>query len=406
MFSVRGKLKPIHLISVAIAVCLTFLCSCASQNPNRSQFPADVTMNKDAGRGDFLMMTLRLENGEKLPFVVDTGTSITLFDNSLAPQLGKKIGDVSMGNYEHWGQYIKSDLYLTPNLYLGNVLLKTSGSNATTLDLRTLSIETGHPIKGILGMNTLEHYCIQLDFDAGKIRFLDDEKADKKKWGKAFPIIANDADSRPFVAQNLLGAHGPHALIDSGYLSGAGDGWLRPKPFQQWTNLAATLPNSEVHSPYGVFDGEKYPDVSLDVQYVDDADGIGLNFLARHLVTLDFPKHTLYLKRTSDYRLVSKDKESAARLAVESALKCLGQLRNQNRLPGISKSDEGQLTDYHFNHNDSPYLDSVTFDGQKKGDSFFYHCTITRTAKHDSWKLQKMWRTDAQGRVVEEYSVP
>jgi hypothetical protein len=335
---------------------------------------------------------------------VDTGTSITLFDKSLAPQLGKKIGDVSMGNPEHWGQHIKSDLYLTPNLYLGNVLLKTSGSNTTTVDLRKLSFETGYPIKGVLGMNTLEHYCIQLDFDDGKIRFLDDEKADKKNyWGKAFPIIANNADARPFVAQNLLGAQGPHSLIDSGYLS---DGWLRPKSFQQWTNLASPLTNSEAHSPYGVFDGEKYHDVSLDVQYVDDADGIGLNFLARHLVTLDFPKHTLYLKRTSDYRLVSKDKESAARLAVESAMKCLRQLRNQNLLPGVSKSDEGKLTNYNFNHNDSPYLDSVTFDGQKKGDSFFYHYTVARTAKHDSWKLQKAWRTDAQGRVVEEYSVP
>jgi len=219
MFSEHGKLKPIHLISVAITVCLTLLCSCATQNPNRAQLPDDMTMNKGAGRGDFLMITLRLENGEKLPFVVDTGTSITLFDKSLAPQLGKKTGDINMGNTEHWGKYIKSDLYLTPNLYLGNVLLKTSGSNTTTVDLSKLSSETGYPIKGILGMNTLEHYCIQLDFDAGKIRFLDDEKADKKNWGKAFPIIANNADTRPFVAQNLLGAQGPHSLIDSGYMS-------------------------------------------------------------------------------------------------------------------------------------------------------------------------------------------
>lgn len=358
-------------------------------------------MNKDVGRGNFLMMTLRLENGEQLPFVVDTGASITLFDKSLAPQLGKKIGDVSMGK---WGQHIKSDLYLTPNLYLGNVLLKTSGSKTTTVDLSKFSIETGHPIKGVLGMNTLKHYCIQLDFDAGKIRFLDDEKADKRNWGKAFSIVANNADSRPFVAQNLLGAQGPHSLIDSGYLSA--DGWLRPKSFQQWTNLASPLTGSEAHSPYAVFGGEKYHDVSLDVEHVDDADGIGLNFLARHLVTLDFPKHILYLKRTSDYRLVSKDKESAARLVVESAMKCLRQLNDQNRLPGVSKSDNGNLTAYHFIHNDSPYLDSVTFAGQKKGDSSFYHYTVTRTAKHDSWKLQKAWRADAQGHVVEQYSVP
>jgi hypothetical protein len=403
MFLARGKLKPIHLISVASAICLTLLCSCATQNSNRPQLPADVTMNQDAGHGDFLMITLQLENGEKLPLVVDTGTSITVFDKSLVPQLGKKIGDTSMGDSEHWGQYIKSDLYLAPNLYLGNVLLKTSDRNTTTMDLSKLASETGYPIKGVLGMNTLEHYCIQLDFDAGKIHFLDDETADKKNWGKAFPIIANNADARPFVAQNLLGTPGPHSLIDSGYTS---DGWLRPKSFQQWTNAASPLTKGEVHSPDGMFGGEKYHDVSLDVQFVDDADGIGLNFLARHLVTLDFPKHTLYLKRPNDYRLAGKDNESATRLAVESTMKCLKQLCNQNRLPGVSKSDEGKLTDWHFNHHDSPYLDSVTFAGQKKDDSFFYHYTFTRTAEHDSWKLQKAWRADAQGQVVEEYPVP
>ncbi len=292
MFSAHGKLKPIRLFFVASAVCLTFLCSCATQNPNRSPLPADVTMNKDAGRGDSLMITLRLENDEKLLFVVDSGTSITLFDKSLAPQLVRKIGDASMGK---WGQQIKSDLYPTPNLYLGNVLLKTSGSETATIDLSKLSSETGCPIKGVLGMDILEHYCIQLDFDAGKIHFLDDEKTDKKNWGNPFPIIANNGDSRPFVAQNLLGAQGPHSLIDSGYMS---DGWLRPKAFQQWTNLASPLADGEAHSPYGTFGGEKYRDVSLNVEHVDDADGIGLNFLARHLVTLDFPTHTLYLKRT------------------------------------------------------------------------------------------------------------
>jgi hypothetical protein len=149
----------------AASISLMFLCSCATQNSNHRRLPADVTMNKDAGRGDFLTITLRLEN-EELPFIVDTGTGITLFDKSLAPQLGKKTGDVSMGNPDHWGQFMKSDLYLSPNLYLGKVLLKTSGSNTTTVDLSKLAFETGYPIKGILGMNTLEHYCVQLDFDA------------------------------------------------------------------------------------------------------------------------------------------------------------------------------------------------------------------------------------------------
>ncbi len=359
-------------------------------------------MNPDAGRGDFLMMTLRLENGEELPFIVDTGTSTTLFDESLAPQLGEKVGAVSAGNVEHWGQTIKTDLYRAPKIFLGNAPLLQSGSNTLTMDLSKFSTLTGGPVKGILGMNVLEHYCLQLDFAAGKIRFLNDEQADKQNWGKAYPILPNGEDLRPFVAQNLLGAHGPHALIDSGYMS---DGWLRVKAFQQWTNPAAALTAGEVHSPCGMFDGVKYRDVALDVQQVDDADGIGLNFLARHLVTLDFPKHTLYLKRTTDGRPAGKGKPAIPPM-VKSAMQCLSDLHDQNRLPGAAKSDEGQLTHYNSEHHDSPYLDSVTFDGQKKGDLSLYHYTFTRTAKQDPWKLQKAWRTDVQGRVVEEYPVP
>ena len=38
-----------------------------------------------------LNVTLRLENGEKLPFVVDTGSPGTLFDKSLVPKLGGRL---------------------------------------------------------------------------------------------------------------------------------------------------------------------------------------------------------------------------------------------------------------------------------------------------------------------------
>ena len=37
-------------------------------------------------------------------------------------------------------------------------------------------------------MDVLKNYCIQLDFAANKIRFLDDKRADKEQWGKPFPL--------------------------------------------------------------------------------------------------------------------------------------------------------------------------------------------------------------------------
>jgi NPCBM/NEW2 domain-containing protein len=94
---------------------------------------------------------------------------------------------------------------------------------------------------------------------------------------------------------NLFGSQGPHSLIDSGFLS---DGWLMPQYFQQWTNHAVLPARGEARWPNGLFGGEKYPFVSLPRIDVE-SDGLGLRFLARHLVTLDFPKQIMYLQRQS-----------------------------------------------------------------------------------------------------------
>jgi hypothetical protein len=71
-----------------------------------------------------------------------------------------------------------------------------------------------------------------------------------------------------------------------------------PPWFEQWTNQAKLPAAGEARSPSGRFGGEAYPFVQVEQQKVE-SDGIGLRFLARHLVTLDFPRGTLYLKRQS-----------------------------------------------------------------------------------------------------------
>jgi hypothetical protein len=134
--------------------------------------------------------------------------------------------------------------------------------------------------------------------------------------------------------------------------------------------------------------------------------GIGLRVLAQNLVTFDFPNRTMYLKRTSKWPLVDKDVKAKAMIMANSALKFLLQLKDKNQLPGCSKNDHGKATDFHCNHDDSPYLDSATCNLLKNGDSSIYHYTVNRTSKRGPWKLQKAWRTDASGKTLEEYPVP
>ena len=108
-------------------------------------------------------------------------------------------------------------------------------------------------------------------------------------------MALNVKDARPAIAWNLAGMQGPHSLIDSGCNF---DGWLMPKYFEQWTNQAEPSAAGVVRSPKGALGGEVYPDIYLHPIDVE-SDGIGIHFLSRHLVTLDFPKRTLYLQRQS-----------------------------------------------------------------------------------------------------------
>jgi hypothetical protein len=302
--------KRTFVLAGAFAGWILFPSNCPHLSAAEPGLPAPVAINPEAGRGGFLAVPVRVGDGADELFIVDCGTTGTLFDKSLEPKLGKALGQ---GNMQSWGKKKPVNVYAMPKLYLGGVQLATE-DRTVALDLQ-LPVIGGRHVGGMLGYNTLRHYCIQLDFAASQMRFLNDQQADKTTWGRAFPIVPlNDRDERPAVAANLLGLRGPHSLIDSGFPS---DGWLMPQYFLQWTNNAVPPGKDECRSPSGMFEGEKYPLADLQRNDVE-SDGIGLRFLARHLVTLDFPGQTLYLKRQSVGPLSNPDLKSGRMKALDA----------------------------------------------------------------------------------------
>ena len=364
-------------------------------------------MNQDAGREGWLMVVVHLANCKKLPLVLDTGSPITAFDKSLKLELGQQLGTATFSNF---GVKQDVDVYAAPKLYLGNVPLQMVGTNVIVFDRQKLADPGSSSIMGFIGMDVLQNYCLQLDFAAGKLRFLDDESADKTKWGEPFPLT-DIGDGCFSINDNLAGVKGSSSVIDTGCDN---SGWLRPELFQQWTNHESSAAG-KVYSPDGMLGGEIYHDLDLrppDAKSLvgDDThikfSGIGLRVLAENLVTLDFPKRTLYLKRTSDWPLATRDMEAVMKSAGNSSMKSFKQLFKSGRLPGASKDDHGKTTAFHFNRVRSPYLETATWDTLKEGDHFFYHYTFTRTSKDGPWKLQKAWRTNQNGHTVEEYPLP
>ena len=158
-----------------------------------------------------------------------THLSVTVLDKSLESKLGRCFWTHRLWHEWYGVKVVK--LFRAPKLYLGNTQLPT-GCWIHTADLSIMSSErnrilhTNRQIMGVLGMDCLKYYCIQLDFAADKMCFLDPEHSNQQDWGKAFPLTAFNSGCFS-VRENLTGVKGPGSLIDAGCNF---DGWLTPKP--------------------------------------------------------------------------------------------------------------------------------------------------------------------------------
>lgn len=176
-----------------------------AEEPIAPPAPFEVAINPEAGRGGLLIIKLGLEGGEELPVIVDTGSPGTVLDKSLEPRLGERLGERTI-----WALAGKQQagLYRVPRLYLGASPVLT-GSDILTADLHKMVPRAGGTIKGILGMDSLRHYCLQLDFEARKLRFLDAGHLDTTSLGKAFPLtLAREEGAESFQ----LWIHSPNPL--------------------------------------------------------------------------------------------------------------------------------------------------------------------------------------------------
>lgn len=353
-----------------------------------SELPSEVLMNKEAGRGNWLFVNLRLESGEELPFFVDTGTTITCFDKSLEPRLGKRVGT---GQLQHYGDKIRVGIYPAPKLSLGGVVLMT-GSNVITVDFTKASSDAGRSVMGVLGQDCLQHYCIQLDFQAGKMRFLGHGQIDAAELVRSFPLTGSGkkGDIRPRIDfGNFLGPKSMSLIVDTG---NAHDGDFETAPFRRAVKKHTLRVEADAVEgrqpdrawlPNCVWNGQDYTDLLIG----SGVNSIGLRFLARHLVTLDFPNRTMYLKEITGAPLPDDNMVSAAQF-----LRGLGR---RGKLPRWPTNVEPVI---HL----EAHPNSETYDFRKEDSVSALHFRVSRQSAEAPWKLEKVWRTDAHDRL-EEY---
>ena len=422
----RLKCEFMKIIRAMIASAgLMFLCSCATQDSIRPALPAETFFNKEAGRDQRIYLTLHLEDGKELLFIADTGASDTVLDKSLEPVLGKCLGTRKI----HWyGTATNANAYHAPKLYLGSTLLLT-GNRIYTDDLSRFSFDRPF-IMGILGMDCLRHYCIQLDLVANRIRFLDPDHPGNQNPDEKFPLALSFYDGTPRIHANFFGQSYAVFMVDTGCPV---DAALKPKLFEQESQklkeqtpgqvnfskqlkpstgeASADLLTHQVFFPGIIFGGEACTNFILG----DCPNGniLGLRFLSRHLATLDFPKRTMRLQhsRVESFAAFTVEAEKFLPNFSSSAMeanKFVSNLKEQGQLPGWSKDEYGEVAfPWPFNETAPEiYPISRTFIATKKNNVSKYHYIVVRASKDGAWKLQRAWRTDAGGHILDEYPVP
>jgi hypothetical protein len=327
-------MKP--LTGLVIFICLLFLFPCGAETVVRPSAPIEypIILNYKGIPG--IYVKLHMENGKELVFLVDTGRPHTSFDKSLEPLLGKRIGRTLF--FEPLMDGISfADVYKAPTIYLGDTALLT-GSRIYAYDWQRW--EPG--VMGVLGIDCLRHYCVQFDFAHNKIRFLDPDHLNPSDLGTPFPLTI--VFGLVIARADCFGAGNMYFCPDTG--DWAYDATIKPSLFRRKLKEQKAIWTDNLHFPNGassqlagftnaIFAGKTYTHLTVDRWYSPwpDGDLLGLPFLARHLVTFNFPKRVMYLKQET----------SAPRLQdyfpIEEAEHYMQDLADKGRLPGLTTND-------------------------------------------------------------------
>ncbi len=231
-------------------------------------------------------------------FVLDTGASHTVFDVAFRDDLGDPVQSKTAVTA---GDPIQTTLYHAPDAWVGPLNLKQAETVACH-DFKMMSMVAGRRIDGFIGMNFLKRYIVRIDFDNGKLILIYPKTIPSPSWGQATVIRW----ARPgwFVVQTRILDRETTMLIDTGYNSTA---TLHRRLFEYvrkaqggrtatslTETLSGTVSSQNIRLQRLTVGSREYSDVIIGE---GSSNKLGLGFLARHIVTLDFPRARMYLKK-------------------------------------------------------------------------------------------------------------
>ncbi|MGD0767744.1 MAG: PDZ domain-containing protein [Tepidisphaeraceae bacterium] len=198
------------------------------------------------------------------------------------------------------------ELYNPPDVDISPI--RISDTLVGRQDLSNIRAVSDRPVIGILGAVSLRDFVVQVDFDENSLRLFRPDSLPHPEWGTQIPI-----ESHALTPAIHLDAFDQHLLfnIDTGSDRGVEvTSALFDSVQRSFNGAVDSSPNSVLGRTVmlrtmriSTFEVAKmrYRDVLIDETKGEFGCSLGLKFLSRHMVTIDFHNLRLYLKPGKQY---------------------------------------------------------------------------------------------------------
>ncbi len=278
--------------------------------PEKEESPFDPNLTQPDPRTEFrfprgqIPLFLPVRFGPRTyDFLLDTGCTGTVFDLSFRPLLGRPKRAMGMSSP---GNPLVVQAFAAPRAFVGPFDLADC-NEVVCANLKSFTPILGREVHGILGMDILRTHVVQIDFDQGRIAFLDDGREGHSDWGWELPITFNqmkmpqikvvvgDQPEQDFTIDT--GAGGSGAVTKDLFERLLAKGDSRTADTAVATG-AGVIHSRDVRSGRATVGPLEYQGLIFTE---GNSNRLGLDFLSRHVVTFDFPRRRLYLKKGADF---------------------------------------------------------------------------------------------------------
>lgn len=303
---------------------------------------APAVQHFSVGKGGRLLIVPVDLDGRRVPFMLDTGAAKTVIDASLVSELGPTIGTVNLNTSAGLAEMAT---FACPAAKVGSFDLQVIGE-LVCCDLRRMRYASGMEFYGILGMDFLRHYAVEIDFDQGIVSLWAQAPATWRNSDCPLPMAF--AEGQPHLVAKVSGCE-VSFVVDTG----ANKSHISHEVFDR-------LVAAQKLFPAGISSGQTLGGgIQSTIGYVqclqlgffehtmirldrDEASGLGLQYLSRYRLRFDFPRSEMHLCPSEQFSRQERTASSGMALAQINGHKAVLTVKTGGAAmaAGIRESDE------------------------------------------------------------------